>query len=98
MSFVIPELHIPDNSPEARAVERVMRDEQVGPDAAVRRILRSAADVSTPAQRMIGLFSSDEDAALIDDVRTLVAEARRTQTSRENKAGLNLALEDWSGE
>lgn len=83
MSFDIPQLHIPDNSPEAQAVEHIMHTEHVGPAEAVRFILRNAADQRNTAQRMIGLFSSDKDAALMDEVMELVAESRRTQTTRD---------------
>jgi hypothetical protein len=82
MSFDIPELHIPDNSPEARAVEQVMKAQQIGPVEAVRSILRSAEKLN-PAERMIGLFSSDEDSAIMDGVMDLVEESRRTETTRE---------------
>jgi hypothetical protein len=82
MGFEIQKLHIPDNSPEAQVVEQVMQAEQVGPAEAVRHILRNAAGKRKPAQRMIGLFSSDEDAALMDKVMELVAESRNTQTTR----------------
>ena len=83
MSFDIPQLHILDNSPEAQAVERVMQIEQVGAEEAARYILRNAADKRNPAQRMIGLFSSDEDATIMDETIELVADSRRTQTTRE---------------
>ncbi|HEY3779849.1 MAG TPA: hypothetical protein VGL56_02105 [Fimbriimonadaceae bacterium] len=82
MSFEIPPIYIPDNSPEAQAVEQVMQAQHIGPEEAVRTILRSA-DKRNPAQRMIGLFSSDEDAAIMDDVMELVEEGRKTQTTRE---------------
>jgi hypothetical protein len=32
---------------------------------------------------MIGLFSSDEDSAIMDGVMDLVEESRRTETTRE---------------
>lgn len=82
MSFDIPKLHIPDNSPEAHAVEQVMQSQHVGPEEAVRHILREA-DNRNPAQRMIGLFSNDEDAALMDEVMSMVEVSRATETTRD---------------
>ena len=83
MSFDIPQLHFADHSPEAQVVERVMQVEHLGPAEAVRYILRNAAADETPAQRMIGLFSSDEDAAVMDEVMEVVAASRETQTTRK---------------
>ena len=83
MSFEIPQMHIPDNSPEAEAVESVMLSEHIGVEDAVRLILRNATDKRTPAQRMIGLLSSPEDLAIMDDVKELIAESRRTQSTRD---------------
>lgn len=75
MSFDIP-LHIPDGSPEGKLIEQVMRSENVSAEQAVLRILRDAEMKGNPAQRLIGLFSSPEDAALMDEVDRLVVESR----------------------
>ena len=42
MSYDIPQLHIPDNSPEAQVIETVVNRDQVTPKEAVLRILRNA--------------------------------------------------------
>ncbi len=83
MSFDLPQMHVPDNSPETKAVQSVMATQHVGVEGAVRAILRNAADKRTPAQRMIGLLSRDEDVVIMNEVSELVAESRRTQTTRD---------------
>ena len=82
MSF---DLHItiPESSPEGRVLAAMVSRDHVSPEDAVRKILREAIDQRSPAQRMIGLFSNDEDADLIDSVMELSAESRRTQTTRD---------------
>ena len=82
MSFDIPPLHIPDNSLEARAIEAIISRDHVSPEEAVRRVLRDAGTKKNPAQKLIGLFSSDEDAAIMDDVMALNQESRKTHTTR----------------
>ena len=77
-----PGIHIPDNSPEAHALEQEMRAQNVGPEEAVLSILRHA-DRRNAAQRMIGLFSSDEDAAIMEEVAALLELSRQTTTTRE---------------
>ena len=57
MSFDIPPLHIPDNSPEARAIQAIISRDRVTPEEAVRSVLRGAAmqlpksKPKTPANR-----------------------------------------------
>lgn len=82
MGLEIKQLEIPDNSPEARAIERVVLVHHLSPEDAIRQILRDHEVENNPALRMIGLFSSDEDSALMDEVLELAAESRRTHTSR----------------
>ena len=83
MSFDIPNIHIDEDSLEAQAIERVMNSEKLDAAGAVLSILRSANNKETPAMRMIGLFSSDEDSAIIDEVMGVVAESREAQTTRK---------------
>ena len=83
MSFDISNLHIADNSPEARAVECVMDAQKVGAKEAVLRILRNAE----PAERNyikegLGLFKSPEDARILDGAVVLALEDRRRPSKR----------------
>jgi len=76
-------LTIPENSPEGQVVAAIVNRDHVSPEEAVRRIIRDAGDKRSPAQRMIGLFSRDEDAALLDEVMELTDESRKTPTTRD---------------
>ena len=71
------QLQIDVNTPEGRVIETVVRSQNVSPEEAVRTVLRQRAQ-KTPAESMLGAFSSEEDVALIDEVMGL-ARARRTK-------------------
>jgi hypothetical protein len=83
MSFDIHDLHIEPDSPEGRGLQAIISRDHVTAEEAVRRVLRDAGTKQNPAQRMIGLFSSDEDAAMMDDVMQLSRESRTTETTRD---------------
>lgn len=82
------DLHItiPDNSPAAQVVQRVVASEHITPEQAVTRILTEAArqqGKKTPAEELIGAFSSPEDAAIIDAAMEHVRELRKTDQLRD---------------
>jgi hypothetical protein len=84
MSFDIPQIHIPDNSPEALAVEHVMNAQHMTAEEAVRSILRSAK----PAQERNfikegkGLFKNPADAKILDEAVALAMAERRRPSAQ----------------
>jgi hypothetical protein len=59
---------IQEDSPEGRVVAVVISRDRVTPEEAVRSVLRGVAVGSTtPAEKMLGAFSSDEDSAILDE-------------------------------
>jgi len=77
-------IHIDDRSPESYALESIIRRDRVSPEEAVRRALRHPALAKrTPADEMIGAFSSPEDAAIIDEAMQSVHELRDTDRLRD---------------
>ncbi|HEY3783245.1 MAG TPA: hypothetical protein VGL56_19370 [Fimbriimonadaceae bacterium] len=83
MSYDIPQIHIPDNSPEAKAIDFIVTHDHVTPEEAVRTILRRATKDLNPAQEGRGLFGSPEDAAALDAAVKLAYEERHTPSKRE---------------
>jgi hypothetical protein len=85
MSFDIPQIHIPDNSPEAQVLEAIISREHVSPEQVVLRALREMAG-NTPTPNSIlagrGLFGSPEDAAALDAAVDLAYEERRQPPKR----------------
>jgi hypothetical protein len=75
-------LHIDQNTPEGRVIEQVVQAQQVSPEEAVRNVLRQRAK-KTPAEAMLGAFSSPEDSALIDEVMELARERRKYNQPRD---------------
>ena len=87
VSFDIPQIHIADNSPEARVIEAIMNRDHVSPEEVVRRALRGLAlEQSTRPFNAIlagrGFFSSPEDAAAIEAAVSLIYEERRQPSNR----------------
>lgn len=80
MSFDIPQIHIPDDSPEAQVMEAIISRDHVSPEDVVRRALRQMA-IQTKSENAIlagrGLFSSPEDVAALDAAVALAYEERR---------------------
>jgi hypothetical protein len=81
MSFDIPQIHIPDNSPEARAVEYVMSAQHVTAVEAVRSILRGAKPENIRPERNFikegrGMFKNPADAKILDEAVALAMEER----------------------
>jgi hypothetical protein len=83
MSYEIRNLHIEPDSPEGQGLEAIIARDQVTPEEAVRKLLREASPKRNAAQRMIGLFSSAEDAAIMDEAIRLNEESRKTPTTRD---------------
>ena len=75
---------IPEQSPEGQVLAALVSRDKVLPEEAIRQAIRRAGDQRNPAQRMIGVFSSDEDAAIMDEVLELANESRVTQTTRQS--------------
>jgi len=85
MSFDIPSMHIPDNSPEAQAVERVMRAQHVSAEEAIRNILRNAQ--SEPTERNFikegrGMFKEPADAQILGEAVAIALEERRRPSTQ----------------
>jgi hypothetical protein len=73
-------LSIPENSPAGQAVQRLVADEHVTPEQAVRRILNEAVgqqSQKTQAQGFWGAFTSQEDVVVHDE---------QTETSGQDRA------------
>ena len=84
MAFDIPNLHIEQNSPEGQNLQAIIQRDHVSPEEAIRRALRHPAVAQkTPGQELIGLFSSDEDRALMDEVMEIVRERRTREDPRD---------------
>ena len=84
MPFDIPNLHIEQNSREGQNLQAIIQRDHVSPEEAIRRALRNpAVALKTPGQEMIGLFSSDEDRALMDEVMELARERRNLDQPRD---------------
>ncbi len=79
-------LRIEENTPEAHRIEALAEAEHIEPEAAALKLLNSSPlarkSKATPgAQRIIGLFSSPEDSALMDEVMELVMNERERQNA-----------------
>jgi len=77
------ELHITiqEDSARWRAVRQVAETEHISPEQAAERLLDEAVEAhlsgkKTPAQELIGAFSSPEDVAAIDAAMAAVREHR----------------------
>jgi hypothetical protein len=82
MGFDIPHIHVPDNSPEAQAVEQVMHSQHVSAEDAVLSILRSAGSQVNPALQGLGLFGSPEDSTVLDAAVQLAYDERHRPSRR----------------
>jgi hypothetical protein len=86
MSFDIPSMHFPDESPEAQVILQVMRTERLGPSEAVTSILRKAR-TAAPERNYIkegrGLFRNPEDAKILDEAVAIALEERRRPSTQK---------------
>lgn len=85
------DLHITiqDNSPAAHAVQNVAASHHITPEEAAMRLLTEAARTygkKTPADELIGAFSSTEDSAIIDAAMAS-AKAHRAEFDRVREFG-----------
>jgi hypothetical protein len=81
------DLHItvPENSPAAHVVQQIAAAEHISPEQAATRLLTEAAKLhgkKTPAQELIGAFSSPEDRALMDDAMGFAKKMREIDAQR----------------
>jgi hypothetical protein len=84
MPFDIPNLRIEQNSREGQNLQAIMQRDHVSPEEAIRRALRHPALVQEmPGQEMIGLFASEEDRVLMDEVMQLARERRKLDQPRD---------------
>ena len=79
-------LNIEANTPEAHSIEALAAAEHIEPEMAALKLLNSSPLARKPkatpaAQRIIGLFSSPEDSALMDEVTALAMSERERQSA-----------------
>jgi len=82
------ELHIsiPEHGRAFQVVQQVAKAKKISAEQAATELLLEGADQhakNSPAHRMIGLFSSEEDSAILDEVMDLVDDGRKTSTTRD---------------
>lgn len=62
-------LQFPEDSPEAKMIYLVANQSKITPEAAAAQLIAEGAiHHRTPAQLMLGAMSSDEDAAILDEI------------------------------
>ncbi|MGO8672125.1 MAG: hypothetical protein ACLQVD_12255 [Capsulimonadaceae bacterium] len=87
-------VHINEDSHRGRVIRMMADAQHVTPDEVVEQIIDAGiqghiqpAPQSTngkgPAHTLLGLFSSPEDSALMDEVTTIEYEGRRAATTRD---------------
>ena len=81
-------LSIPENTPRWKAVQQVAAEQHITPEQAAERIFDEATRAKllgkkTPAQEMLGAFSSPEDVALMDEVMEIVHARRAADVPRD---------------
>lgn len=77
-------LSISESSPEGQNLQAIILRDRVTPEEAIRIVLRQPELVSkTPASRMIGAFSSDEDTAITDEAMKYVRAVREANHLRD---------------
>ncbi|HWD38027.1 MAG TPA: hypothetical protein VG944_04210 [Fimbriimonas sp.] len=83
MSFEL-HLSIEEDSPEARTIQLVAKTEHISNEQAAGRLLAEAVKYrsdKTPAEGMLGAFSSEEDVALMGEVMEIVHARRAADSS-----------------
>lgn len=71
-----------------REIERVAEEEHITASEAIERLIRAGlrvrdAQAPSPAQRLIGLFSNEEDAQLVDQAVQIALDSRKVGSSRD---------------
>lgn len=82
------DLHIslPDQNPAVHAVQLLATTEQITPEEAATRLIIAGAKLhgkKTPAEEMLGAFSSDEDSAITDQAMKHVRAMRQSDRLRD---------------
>jgi len=88
-------IRITEDSPRGRVIQLIADERNVTPEEALDQVIDAGIQAhaphhttahgqssSTPARRLIGLFSSDADAAIMDEVVALVYEGRKKPSTR----------------
>lgn len=84
MHYEIEHLSIDENSVEGKNLKLIMNRDGVDACEAVRRVLRNlASGPKSPAEELIGLFSSEEDSQNMDKAMELVKERRKLDGPRD---------------
>ena len=87
-------IHIEEDSLRGRVLQAITAEQHVTPEEAALQMLdagivdrvkggAAAASDKTPAEMLMGLFSSPEDAALIEEVTSLAYEGRRAEAAQD---------------
>lgn len=86
MSFEL-HLSIPDSSPAVQLVQERAKSARISPEEAATQLLIEAAGdrarKKSPGWEMVGLLSSDEDVALLEDAMTEAQRRRQHDHPRE---------------
>jgi len=80
------QITIPEPSPAADAISRLAADNHITPAEAAVKLLDEVAklhDKPLPGEELIGLFSSPEDSALIDEAMAMAQERRKLDEPRD---------------
>ena len=87
-------LHITEDSPRGHIIQQMATAQKITLEQAIDQIIdagiltqlqevSSHSRAKTPAEMLLGLFSSAEDSALMDEVDEIAYEGRRTGTTRD---------------
>lgn len=72
--------HIPDNSDQGQAIQRMADEQHITPEEAAARLLEEAARLHlhrSPAAQLMGAFSSEEDHELLEDAMSFAKRNRQ---------------------
>jgi hypothetical protein len=82
-----PQLSIPEQSRLDHVLRQIVATEQITPEEAATRLMTEGAKLhdgkKTPAEEMLGAFSSPEDVALMDEVMEIVHARRLADGPRD---------------
>ena len=88
-------LHINEDSQRGRAIQRLADAQHTTPERAIEQIIDIGIQAQhftlspetskgkTPAEMLIGLFSSPEDSAIMDEVTEIAYQGRNLDTTRD---------------
>lgn len=77
------DLHIPEESPRGMSIQMLVAEQHITPEQALERVIDAGLRATpkgkkTPAEELIGAFSSPEDRAILDEAM-VSAKAIRAQ-------------------